>query len=94
MINDFRDDANNVKSSSSDKKVFLDLKKLINDISNKKVKKESAIKRMKKSITELKQLRQKESTVFQNKMIHVLYYLFNSFGLSEKPLLFNEENPD
>ena len=59
-----------------------------------KVKKESAIKRMKKSITELKQLRQKESTVFQNKMIHVLYYLFNSFRLSEKPLLFNEENPD
>ena len=94
MINDFRDDANNVKSGSGDKKVFLDLKKLINDISNNKVKKESAIKRMKKSITELKQLTQKESTVFQNKMIRVLYYLINSFGLSEKPLLFNEENPD
>ena len=94
LINDFRDDANNVKSGSGDKKVFLDLKKLINDISNNKFKKESAIKRMKKSITELKQLRQKERTVFQNKMIHVLCYLFNSFGLSEKPLLFIEENPD
>ena len=94
LINDFRDDANNVKSGSGDKKVFLDLKKLINDISNNKFKKESAIKRMKKSITELKQLRQKERTVFQNEMIHVLYYLFNSFGLSEKPLLFIEENPD
>ena len=49
-------------SGSGDKKVFLDLKKLINYISNNKVKKENAIKRMKKSITELKQLRQKEST--------------------------------
>ena len=27
-------------------------------------------------------------------MIHVLYYLFNSFGFSGKPLLFIEENPD
>ena len=27
-------------------------------------------------------------------MIHVLYYLLNSFGLREKPLLFNEKNPD
>ena len=26
-------------------------------------------------------------------MIHVLYYLLNSFGLGEKPLLFNEKNP-
>ena len=65
---------------------------MINDISNIKVKKEGAIKRMKKSISELVQLRQKESTVFQNKMIYVLYCLFNSFGLREKPLLFNEKN--
>ena len=36
----------------------------------------------------------KKSTVFQNKMIYVLYYLFNSFGLGENPLLFNKENPD
>ena len=27
-------------------------------------------------------------------MIYVLYYLFNSFGLGEKPLIFNEKNPD
>ena len=27
-------------------------------------------------------------------MIYVLYYLFNSFGLSKKSLLFNEKNPD
>ena len=45
---------------------------------------------MKKSIAELEQLRQKEGTVFQNKIIYVLYYLFNSFGLGKKPLLFNE----
>ena len=51
--------------------VFDDLEKLINDIRNHKVKKESAIKRMKKSIAKLEQQRQKESTVFQNN------YLFN-----------------
>ena len=56
--------------------VFDDLEKLINDIRNHKVKKESAIKRMKKSIAKLEQQRQKES-IFQNKMIYVLYYLFN-----------------
>ena len=27
-------------------------------------------------------------------MIYVLYFLFNSFGLGENPLLFNKENPD
>ena len=64
----------------------------MNDISNIKVEKEGAIKRMKKSISELVQLRQKESTVFQNNMIYVLYYLFNSFGLDEKLPLFNEKN--
>ena len=40
----------------------------INDIS-KNLKKEDAIKRMEKSISDLEQLRQKESVVFQNKMI-------------------------
>ena len=73
--------------------VFDDLEKLINDIRNHKVKKESAIKRMKKSIAKLEQQRQKES-IFQNKMIYVLYYLFNWFRLGKKPLLLNEKNPD
>ena len=27
-------------------------------------------------------------------MIYVVYYLFNSFGLGKKPLLFKEKNPD
>ena len=74
LINDIRVFINNAKTCVGDKKVFNDLK-LINDISNIKVKKEGAIKRMKKSISELVQQRQKESTVFQNKMIHVLYYV-------------------
>ena len=49
---------------------------------------------MKKSIAELEEQRQKESIVFQNKMDYVLYYLLNSFGLGEKPLLFNQKIPD
>ena len=60
LINDIRDDTKNVKPGSGNKKVFDDLEKLINDISNNKVKKESAINRMKKSLAELKQLRQKK----------------------------------
>ena len=41
---------------------------------------------MTKSISDFEQLRQKESTVFENKMINVLYYLFNSFSLDKKLL--------
>ena len=33
----------------------------------------------------LDELRQKEKTVFQNKMIDVVYYLFSSFAISSKP---------
>ena len=76
------------------KKVFNNQEKLVNDISNNKVKKEGAVKRMKKSISDSEQLRQNESTAFQNSMIYVLYYLFNSFGLHEKPLQLNEKKAD
>ena len=31
---------------------------------------------------------------FQNKMIYVVYHLFNSFGLGKKPLLSEKEEPD
>ena len=62
------------------------MKKLIDNISNNKVKKESAIKKKEKNISDLEQLTQKESTVFQNKMIDVLYYLFNSFDLDKRLL--------
>ena len=94
LIKDIRNDTNNVKPSSGYKNVFDDLEKLMNDISNNKVKNESAIKTMKKSIAEPEQLKQKESTVFQNKMIYVLYYLFISFALGQKLLLFKEKNSD
>ena len=89
LINDIRADTNNAKTSLGHKKVFKDLEKLINDINNNKVKKEGVAKRMKKSIYDSWQVKQKESTIFQNKMIYVIYYLFNSLGLGEKPLLFN-----
>ena len=85
LINDIRADTNNVKPSCNNKIFVNYLDKLINDISNNK-KKESAIKRMTRSISDFEQLRQKESTVFENKMINVLYYLFNSFNLDKKLL--------
>ena len=62
------------------------MKKLIDNISNNKVKKENAIKKKEKNISDLEQLTQKESTVFRNKMIDVLYYLFNSFDLDKRLL--------
>ena len=47
LINDIKADANNVEVSSGDKKVFHNLEKLINDTCSNKVKKDSAIKRLK-----------------------------------------------
>ena len=47
LINDIRDDKNNVKLGSGDKKSFDDLENWY-DISHKKVKQQSEIKRMKK----------------------------------------------
>ena len=68
---------NKVKASKEDKKVFNDLNKLIIDINNNKVKKEDPAERLNKSISDLDQLKQKQSTVLQNKMIRVVYQLFN-----------------
>ena len=67
FINDIRIDMSNVKVGNKDNKFFNDLKRLITDKSNNKVKKENATERLKKSISDLNQLRQKNSTVFQNK---------------------------
>ena len=72
LSNDIRIDMSNVKVGYKDKKVFNDLNWLITDISNNKVKKEDAIKKLEKSISDLNQLRQEKSTVFWNKMIQVL----------------------
>ena len=76
LIDDIRTDMNKVKISKEDKKVFNDLNRLITGIRNNKVKKEDAVETFKKSMSDLDQLRQKK-TVFQNKMIQVVYQLFN-----------------
>ena len=72
LIDDIEVDINKVKASKEDKKVFNDLNKLIIDINNNKVKKEDAVERLNKSISDLDQLKQKQSTAFQNKLIHVV----------------------
>ena len=57
MIDDIEVDMNKVKASKEDKQVFNDLNKLIIDIDNNKVKKEDAIERLNKSISDLDQLK-------------------------------------
>ena len=85
LTEDIRADTNYVKSSSSDKKVFNDLDELINDIKNKKTTRKSTIKKIGNIVSDLDQQKQKETAVFQNKMIDVVYYLFNSLGIISKP---------
>ena len=79
LIENITADTSNVKSSGN-KKVFNNLDKLINDIKNKKTTRNNTIEKIKNIVSDLDQQRQKESTVFQNKMIDVVYYLFNSLG--------------
>ena len=78
MIDDIEADMNKIKVSKEDKNVFNYLNKLIIDINNNKVKKEDAIERLNKNISDLDQLKQKQSTIFWNKMVQVVYQLFNS----------------
>ena len=84
LIDDIRIEINKVKASNEDKKVFNDLNKLIIDINNNKIEKEDAVERLNKSISDFDQLNQKQSTSFQNKMIQVVYQLFNSFGFNKE----------
>ena len=84
LIEDIRADTNNVKSNG-DKKVSNDLNELINNIKNNKTTRKSTIKKIRNIASDLDQLGEKESTLFQNKMIDVVYYLFNSLGISSKP---------
>ena len=58
MIDDIRTEMNKVKASKKD------LNKLIIDVNNNKVKKEDAVERLNKSVSELDQLKQKETSVF------------------------------
>ena len=69
LIDDIGVDMNKVKVSKEDKIVFNDLNKLIIDINNNKVKKEDAVERLNKSISDLDQ---------------VVYQLFNSFGFNKE----------
>ena len=57
---------------------------MIIDINNNKVKKEDAVRRLNESISDLGKLKQKQSTVLQNKMVRVVYQLFNSFGFNKE----------
>ena len=84
LIVDIEVDINKVKASKEDKKVFNDLNKLITNINNNKVKKEDAVERLNKSISDLDQLKQRQSTVLRNKMFQVVYQLFNSFGFNKE----------
>ena len=51
----------------------------------KKKKRKSTIRKIRNTIFNLDQQRQEKSTIFQNKMIDVAYYLFDAFGISTKP---------
>ena len=84
MIDDIGVDMNKVKASKEDKRVFNDLNKLIIDINNNKFKKDDAVERLNKSISDLDQPKQKQSIALQNKMVQVVFQLFNSFGLNEE----------
>ena len=84
LIDDIRIDMNKVKVSKEDKKVLNDLSRLISDISKNKIKREDAVEGLKKSISNLDQLRKKQKTNFQNKMMQVVYQLFNSFGFNKE----------
>ena len=66
-------------------KFFNNLDKLINDIKNKETKRKNTIEKIRNNVSDLDQQRQKEKTVFQNKMIDFVYYLFNLLGISSKP---------
>ena len=93
LIDDIGVGMNKVKTSKEDKKVFNDLNKFIIDINNNKVKKEDAVERLNKRISDLDQLKKKQSTAFKNKMIRVVYQLFNSFGFNEEfEPLFSKKN--
>ena len=94
LIDNIRINMNKDKVSKKDKKVFNDLNKLIIDISNNQTKEKDATIRLEKSMFDLTQLRQEEKTVFQNKIIQVVYQLFNSFGFNKEfaPLFSEKES--
>ena len=91
---DIRIDTYKAQVSKVDKNVFNDLSRFIIDINNNKVQKEDAVERLNKGKSDLDQLKQKQSIAFQNKMIQVVYQLFNSFGFNKEfePLFSKKES--
>ena len=84
MIDDIRIDINKDKVNKEYKKVFNKLNKLIIDISTNKNEEKDSVERLEKSISDLEQLRKKQKTDFQNKMIRVVYQFFNTLGFNEE----------
>ena len=75
LVDDIEVDINKAKVSKEDKTVFNELNTLIIEINNNKAKKEDAVKRLSKSISDLDQLKQKKILFFEIKW----FKLFISF---------------
>ena len=59
--------------------------KLTNDIKNKKTNRKNTVEKLNNIVSDLDQQKQKESTVFQIKIIDIVYDLFNSLEIRSKP---------
>ena len=84
LIDDIRIDMNKGKVNKEDKKVFNNSNKLIIDKSNNKIEEKDAVERLEKNISDLEQLGKKQNADFQNKMIHVVYELFDTLGFNKE----------
>ena len=72
LIDDIRIDINKARVSKDDKNIFYGLNRLITDISNNRVNKENALEILKNRMSDLRRVRGKQKTVFQNKIIEVI----------------------
>ena len=72
LIDDIRIDINKARVSKDDKNIFYGLNRLITDISNNRVNKENALEILKNRMSDLRRVREKQKTVFQNKIIEVI----------------------
>ena len=72
LIDDIRIDINKARVSKEDKNIFYGLNRLITDISNNRVNKENALEILKNRMSDLRRVREKQKTVFQNKIIEVI----------------------
>ena len=72
LIDDIRIDINKARVSKEDKNIFYGLNRLMTDISNNRVNKENALEILKNRMSDLRRVREKQKTVFQNKIIEVI----------------------